>query len=156
MRVAPRAPTTAGRRPSPCLAAMTIEKLKPETMPPTHGWPQVTIATGTRLVFTSGQVGQDADEKMVAGPDDYAGQMRQAMLNAYAGIAAAGGGPEDVVRLMIYVVDPTPANLEQVYAGFGNALGEVGAKPSGMTLIGVSGLSDLDHKVEVDMTAVLG
>ncbi|GAA1948917.1 RidA family protein [Nocardioides panacihumi] len=134
---------------------MTTEKLKPETMPPTHGWPQVTVATGSRIVFTSGQVAQDAAERMVAGRDDYEGQMLQSMLNGYAGIAAAGGGPADVVRLMIYVVDPTPANLEQVYAGFGKALAEVGARPSTMTLIGVSGLSDPDHVVEIDMTAVL-
>ena len=134
---------------------MTIEKLRPDTMPPTHGWPQVTVATGTKLVFTSGQVGQDTDEQMAAGPDDYEGQMHRSMLNAFAGITAAGGHPQDVVRLMIYVVDPTPANLARVYAGFGKALADVGCKPSGMTLIGVSGLSDPDHKVEVDMTAVL-
>ncbi|GAA3649463.1 RidA family protein [Nocardioides ginsengisoli] len=134
---------------------MTIQKMWPDTMPPTHGWPQVTVATGSKLVFTSGQVAQDTDEKMVAGPDDYEGQTYQSMINGYAGIAAAGGTPRDVVRLMIYVVDPTPENLEQAYAGFGRALADVGAKPSGMTLIGVSGLSDPTHKVEIDMTAVL-
>ncbi|WP_185736095.1 RidA family protein [Nocardioides sp. LS1] len=134
---------------------MTTQKLLPETMPPTHGWPQVTVATGSRIVFTSGQVAQDTSEEMVAGPDDYKGQMLQAMLNGYAGIAAAGGTPQDVVRLMIYVVDPTPETLEQVYAGFGKALAKVGADPATMTLIGVAGLSDPTHKVEVDLTAVL-
>ena len=134
---------------------MTTQKLLPETMPPTHGWPQVTVATGSRMVFTSGQVAQDTSEQMVAGPDDYKGQMLQAMLNGYAGVAAAGGTPEDVVRLMIYVVDPTPEKLEQVYAGFGKALAQLGTKPATMTLIGVSGLSDPTHKVEVDLTAVL-
>jgi hypothetical protein len=34
-------------------------------------------------------------------------------------------------------------------------LAGAGCKPSGMTLLGVSGLSDPDHKVEVDMTVVL-
>lgn len=134
---------------------MTIEKMWPDTMPPTHGWPQVTVATGSKLVFTSGQVGQDTDEKMVAARDDYEGQMYQSMMNGYAGITAAGGQPSDVVRLMIYVVDPTPENLEKVYAGFGRALKDVGTKPAGMTLIGVSGLSDPEHSVEIDMTAVL-
>ena len=135
---------------------MTIEKLKPETMPPTHGWPQVMIATGQRLVFTSGQVGQGTDEQALAGPEDYEGQMYHALLNGYAGITAAGATSADVVRLMIYVVDPTPAHLEQVYAGFGKALAELGARPPAMTLIGVTGLSEPEYKVEIDMTAVAG
>jgi len=100
-------------------------------------------------------VALNTDEKLVADRTDYEAQTYQSILNGYAGIAAAGGQPTDVVRLMIYVVDPTPDNLEKVYAGYGKALAELAAKPSAMTLIGVSGLSDPDHTVEVDLTAVL-
>ncbi|GAB2459256.1 RidA family protein [Jatrophihabitans fulvus] len=134
---------------------MTIEKLKPDTMPPTHGYPQATVATGSRMVFTSGQVGMGLDEKMVAGGDDYAALMKQAVLNGYAAVTAAGGTPSDVVRLMIYVVDPTPAKLEQVYAGYGEAMQTLGARPSAMTLIGVTALSEPEYFVEIDITAVL-
>ena len=144
---------TSGRRGT--VGAMTIHKIKPDTMPPTHGYPQVIVATGTKLVFTSGQVALNTDEKLVANRTDHEGQTYQSVLNGYAGIAASGGQPTDVVRLMIYVVDPTPDNLEKVYAGYGKALAELAAKPSAMTLIGVSGLSDPDHTVEIDLTAVL-
>ena len=124
-------------------------------MPSTHGYPQVMVATGAKLVFTSGQVALDAEEKLVANRTDYEGQTYQSVLNGYAGIAAAGGQPADAVRIMLYVVDPTSDNLEKVYAGYGRALEALAARPSTMTLIGVSGLSDPDHVVEVDLTAVL-
>lgn len=131
---------------------MAIQKFNPDTLPKPHGYAQVIVGTG-KLVFTSGQVGIDIDEKLVGA--DYRSQARQTAANVYAALAAAGAEAKDMVRLMLYVVDTSEENLEQVYIGLGEAAAEVGAKATTMTLIGVAGLSVPGAVVEMDATAVL-
>jgi enamine deaminase RidA (YjgF/YER057c/UK114 family) len=134
---------------------MTIQKINAETLPKPHGFAHAIVATGTKTVYTSGVVGIDADENLAGGDRDYRAQAHQATKNAYAALAAAGAAPPDVVRLMLYVVDPTQDNLEEVYAGFGAAVGEGGGKSTAMTLIGITGLSIPGAVVEIDATAVI-
>lgn len=132
---------------------MSLQKINPETLARPHGFAHVMVATGTKIVFTSGQVGIDADEKPVG--TDHRSQARQAAANVYDAVAAAGAKPTDIARLMVYVVDATDANLEEVYAGLGEAGQAAGAKAAAMSLIGVTRLSDPSWLVELDATAVL-
>lgn len=131
---------------------MSLEKVFPDALARPHGYVHAIVATGNRLIVTSGQVGRNSDDELVGG--DHRSQTRQAAENVYAAITAAGATPADIVRLMIYVVDPTEANLEAVYAGLGEAAAAAGAKSTTMTLLGVSALSDPSFKVEIDATAV--
>ncbi|NBE49993.1 RidA family protein [Streptomyces boluensis] len=132
---------------------MTIEKINPDTIAPPHGHAQVVVATGSKLVFASGQVGIDKDEKLVG--DDYRSQGHRAALNAYAAISASGATPADIVRLTVYVVDPAQKNLEELYAGLGAAAKEAGAKTTAMSLIGITGLSMPGAFVEIEATAII-
>ncbi|MEU0403843.1 RidA family protein [Streptomyces sp. NPDC006197] len=132
---------------------MALHKINPDTLARPHGFAQIMVGTGSKIVVTSGQVGVDKDHKLVG--SDYRSQARQAAENVYLAIAAAGGTPADIARLMLYVVDASPANLEEVYAGLGEAGAVAGGKATTMTLIGVMALSDPAWLVEMDATAIL-
>ncbi|GAB3680938.1 RidA family protein [Saccharopolyspora tripterygii] len=132
---------------------MPHEKINPDALARPHGFAHVVVATGSRTVVTSGQVGVDADGKLVG--TDYRSQARRAAECIYAAVAAAGGTPTDIVRLMLYVVDPTESNLNDLYQGLGEAAREAGAGRTVMTLIGVTALSEPGWLVEMDATAIL-
>jgi enamine deaminase RidA (YjgF/YER057c/UK114 family) len=59
---------------------MPVELLNPEGLPKPDVYRQVAVATGSRLVFVSGQVARDADGNAV-GTGDLAAQVEQAMRN---------------------------------------------------------------------------
>ena len=120
-----------------------------------HGFHHAVSATGTRTVYTSGQVGADREGKVVGEGTDYRAQGYQATLNLHAELRAAGAGPGDVVKYTMYVVNPTEENLNEVYRGIGRASKELGATPTGTTLVGVTALSVAGAVYEVDAIAVV-
>lgn len=134
---------------------MATQRVNPDTLAEAHGFAHTLVATGSKLVFTSGQVSIDADGNLIGEGPDYRAQGRQAAANIYAALAAGGASPSDMVRLMIYVVDPADEHLEQLYAGLGEAAREVGAKATATTLIGVTALSEKGAVVELDATALV-
>ena len=133
---------------------MTIEKINPETLPPPHGHTQTIVATGTRFVFTSGQVSVDVAENLIGAGPDYEAQGYTAVTNAYEAVIASGASAADVVRMTLYVVDPSEANLEKLYDGIGRAMKDAKGKLTAMTLVGITGLTKPGTVVEVEMTAV--
>ncbi len=133
---------------------MTIEKIKPEALPPAHGFAHAVVATGTRFVVTSGQTPVDARGDLVGAGPDYRAQAYQAAKNVYTAIAAAGASAADIVRLTIFVVDAADENLELLYAGLGEAGGEAGARATATTLVGVSQIAVPGAVVEIEATAI--
>jgi enamine deaminase RidA (YjgF/YER057c/UK114 family) len=69
-----------------------------------HGFSQVVIASGRKMVFISGQTAWDAGKKIVGG-DSVLEQARQAFRNLETAMEAAGGTLKDIAALRIYVVD---------------------------------------------------
>lgn len=132
---------------------MALKRIDPETLARPHGFAHVVIAEGSQIVYTSGQVGIDTKYNLAG--SDYRSQARRAAENVYAAIAAAGGAPANIVRLMVYVVDASENHLEAVYEGLGEAGAAAGARSTAMTLIGVTALSEPGWLLEIDATAVL-
>jgi len=85
---------------------MPNEYVNPNSLFPSlpHGFSQVVIATGRKMVFVSGQTAWDA-RKTIGGGDSVLEQARQAFRNLERAMEAAGGTLKDVVALRIYVVD---------------------------------------------------
>jgi len=83
---------------------MTLHCINPEDLPVPQTYSQVVIATGSRLVFISGQEPEDLDGKLV-GRGDLATQARQVFTNLGRALAAAGAAPAQVARITIYVVN---------------------------------------------------
>jgi enamine deaminase RidA (YjgF/YER057c/UK114 family) len=83
---------------------MTIECINPDDLPTPATYTQVVVATGSKLVFISGQEPEDIQGKLV-GRGDLAVQARQVFGNLGRALAAAGARPEQVTKITIYVVD---------------------------------------------------
>ncbi|MGC2625189.1 MAG: RidA family protein, partial [Candidatus Udaeobacter sp.] len=117
-----------------------------------HGFSQVVVASGRKMVFISGQTAWDA-EKNIGGGDSVLEQARQAFRNLETAMAAAGGTLEDVVALRIYVVDYQAESGTAV----GTALREFFSpeNPRASTWLGVSALADPEFLIEIEATAVL-
>ncbi len=81
-----------------------VTRLDPPTLPSPPGYSQVTLAPPGTLVVISGQVALDQRGNLV-GPGDPVAQTRQAFSNLLAALAAAGAGPQHVLKLTTYVTD---------------------------------------------------
>ncbi|MFC6011094.1 RidA family protein [Nocardia lasii] len=134
---------------------MTVELVNPAGLPAPEVYRQLSIATGTRLVFLAGQVARDADGNPV-GAGDFAAQVEQAYLNIGTALAGIGGSFDDVAKLTIYVVDWGPEKYPLLGEGVARAAAKLGVDPvKPITLIGVAALGEPDLLVEVEATAVL-
>src|ERR1700735_257115 len=83
---------------------MTLECINPKDLPTPQTYTQVVVATGSKMVFVSGQEPEDLHGKLV-GPGDLATQARQVFGNLGRALAAAGARPAQVTRITIYVVN---------------------------------------------------
>lgn len=110
------------------------------------------IAARGELVFVAGQVGWDAEERLVS--DAFVPQFAQALENVRAVLEAAGAKPEHLARVTVYVTDRSAyrRELAAMGAAWRRALGRV--YPA-MTLVEVAALLEEGALVEVEATAVV-
>ena len=134
---------------------MTITLTNPQGLPKVDFHRQVSIATGSKLVFMAGQVAWDADGALV-GEGDLAAQVEQCYLNVGAALAEVGGSFDDIAKLTIYVADWTVDKMPLVQQGRARACAKLGVDALAPgTLIGVAALFVPEHLVEVEAIAVL-
>ncbi|MGW5611708.1 RidA family protein [Streptomyces sp. NPDC003753] len=135
---------------------MAITLVNPSGLPEIDVYRQVSIATGSRLVFIAGQVSWDA-EGITVGEGDLAAQVEQCYLNIGTALAEAGGSFDDVAKLTFYVVDRTPDKMPPLLEGISRAAAKLGITPvPPATLLGVAALDVPDHLVEIEATAIPG
>ncbi|GAA3720518.1 RidA family protein [Nonomuraea antimicrobica] len=134
---------------------MTVTLVNPDGLPKPDVYRQLSIATGSKLVFLAGQVARDAAGRRV-GEGDLAAQVEQAYLNIGTALAGVGGSFDDVAKLTVYVVDWTPDKMPLLGEGVARAAAKLGIDPvKPITLLGVAALGEPDLLVEVEATAVL-
>lgn len=112
----------------------------------------VMTESGARLLFIAGQIGWNEQQKIVS--DDFVDQFDRALTNVIAVVSEAGGRPEQIARLVIYVTN------KQEYEERRRAIGEryrarMGKHFPAMVLVEVKGLLDNKAKVEIEGIAVL-
>ena len=133
---------------------MPKECINPNNLFPSlpHGFSQIVVASGKKMVFISGQTAWD-ESKNIAGRDSVLEQARQAFRNLEKAMEAVGGTLKDVVALRIYVVDYQAESGTAV----GTALRECfsSENPPASTWIGVAALADPEFLIEIEATAVL-
>ncbi len=128
-----------------------MEFLQPEGWQRPRGYANGIAARG-RMVFVSGMIGWDAQEQFHS--DDFAAQVRQALLNVVAVLAEAGAGPEHIVRMTWYVVDKK--EYVASYPAIGVAYREIiGRHFPTMSAVQVAALIEDRAKVEIEVTAVV-
>jgi len=128
-----------------------MEFLQPPGWARPRGYSNGIAATG-KTVCVSGMIGWDGDG--VFHTDDFAGQVRQALLNVVAVLAEAGGRPEHIVRMTWYVVDRN--EYKAAYKEIGAAYRAViGLHFPAMTAVQVVALIEERARVEIEVTAVV-
>ena len=81
---------------------MTLNRINPPELPRPSGFAHAVAGTG-RTVFLAGQTAQDAAGRIV--PGDVVAQFERALANLLTALRAAGGEPEQLAALTIYIVD---------------------------------------------------
>jgi enamine deaminase RidA (YjgF/YER057c/UK114 family) len=134
---------------------MPVNVMNPDGLPKPDMYRQVSVATGTRLVFIAGQVARDADGGPV-GVGDLAAQTDQAFRNVAIAVESAGGRFADIAKLNVYVVDWSPEKMAALGEGAMRAAATADVDPlKPITLIGVTSLGEPDLLIEIEATAVL-
>jgi enamine deaminase RidA (YjgF/YER057c/UK114 family) len=115
------------------------------------GYANGIVAEG-RLVFVAGQIGWDAEQRLVSA--NLAEQTEQALKNIIAVLNEADAAAEHVVRMTWYVTDKRAYAESQ--ADIGRAYRAVmGTHFPVMTLVEVADLLEDGALVEIEVTAVL-
>jgi enamine deaminase RidA (YjgF/YER057c/UK114 family) len=130
---------------------MTLELINPDGLATPQSYTHVVAATGSRLLFVSGQVAEDVEGDLV-GAGDLAAQARLAFANVGRALAAGGARPDRVARITIYVVGLRPEHLAAISEARTAVFGE--HKPAD-TLLGVATLAEPGRLIEVEAIAVL-
>ncbi len=119
--------------------------------PAPKGYVNGMIGEG-RTLFVAGQVGWN--ERCEFESNDFADQFAKTLDNVLTVVRAAGGKPEHVARMTVYVTD-----LE-AYRNSLKKLGPIWRERFGrhypaMALVGVAGLVEIGALCEIEATAVL-
>lgn len=134
---------------------MPITLMNPEGLSKVDIYHQMSVATGSKLVFIAGQVALDADGNTV-GKGDFTAQVEQCYLNVGTALAEVGATFDDVAKFTVYLVDWTPDKMPSFVEGVARASAKLGVTPAApLTGIGVAALAEPDLLVEVEATAVL-
>jgi enamine deaminase RidA (YjgF/YER057c/UK114 family) len=128
-----------------------MEVLQPPDWARPKGYANGIAASGT-MVFVSGMVGWDEQGQFRT--DDFAGQVRQALINVLAVLNEAGAKPEHIVRMTWYVID------KKEYVAAYKQIGEIyreliGRHFPAMTALQVAALVEDRARVEIEVTAVI-
>jgi enamine deaminase RidA (YjgF/YER057c/UK114 family) len=134
-------------------AVMTVQRVNPDGLGRPSGFSHAVVAPAGRMVFLAGQLGVGPSGKVVSG--GVVAQFEQALANLLAALAAAGGRPEDLTSLTIYLLDV------EDYQAHGSQIGTVWRRLAGtqypaMAGVGVTRLWDPEALVEIQGTAVVG
>ncbi|MER6445375.1 RidA family protein [Streptomyces venezuelae] len=134
---------------------MPITLVNPVGLPEIDAYRQVSVATGSKLVFVAGQVAWDADGVTI-GEGDLAAQVERCYLNVSTALAEVGASFDDVAKLTVYVVDWTPDKMPLLMEGITRAATTLGVTPTPpASLLGVATLDVPEHLVEIEATAVI-
>lgn len=122
----------------------------PPGLPPTRGYSHlVEVPAGSRFIVLAGQVPLDSAGRLVGGTD-FRAQTAQVFENIGRGLAAAGAGFKDIVKVNYYLLDVANlAALREVRDRYFDP-----AAPPASTLVQVAALFRPDVLVEIEVTAV--
>jgi enamine deaminase RidA (YjgF/YER057c/UK114 family) len=132
---------------------MSFEFINPESLGSPRGYSNGVLApAGGRLLFIAGQIGWDERQQIVS--PDFVRQFDRALANLLAVVEAAGGQPESIARLVVYVTD------KNEYCRRTREVGEswrarMGRHFPAMALVEVKSLLEEDAQVEIEGIAVI-
>ena len=125
--------------------------LQPEGWAAPRGYANGVAARGS-TIYVAGQIGWNAQCAFES--DDFVDQVRQALANVVAVLAAGGAAPAHLVRMTWYVTD------KREYLARGREIGRVfreliGDYAIAMSAVEVKALMEDRARVEIEATAVI-
>jgi enamine deaminase RidA (YjgF/YER057c/UK114 family) len=127
--------------------------INPESLGAPRGYSNgVLVESGGRLLFVAGQIAWDEQQQIVSG--DLVEQFDRALANVITVVSEAGGRPETIARLIIYVTDKNEYRdrMKEIGARYRARMGQ---HFPAMVLVEVKSLLDDAAKIEIESTAVL-
>jgi enamine deaminase RidA (YjgF/YER057c/UK114 family) len=126
--------------------------VNPETLEPPTGYSHAVVAAPGQTVYLGGQTGTRADGALVG--EGLLDQFDQASANVLEALAAAGGRPEHLVSMLIFVTDI--GNYREARRELGVIYRKhFGSHYPAAALLEVSALFDRGAKVELVCVAVV-
>jgi enamine deaminase RidA (YjgF/YER057c/UK114 family) len=130
-----------------------VDLLSPDGLVKNPAFSNVAVVSGqVKTIYIGGQDSVTADGEIV-GKGDLAAQTTQILANIRTALAAAGAGPEHVVKWNLFIVEGQ--DVRQGYEAFQRAWGERTTPPPLITAAFVSALAHPDFLVEMDAIAVV-
>lgn len=130
-----------------------VELLSPDGLVKNPAFSNVAVVSGqVRTIYVGGQDAVTADGEIV-GKGDLAAQTAQVLANVETALAAAGAGPEHVVKWNLFVVEGQ--DLRKGFEAFQRVWGDRTTAPPLITGAFVSALAHPDFLVEMDAIAVV-
>jgi enamine deaminase RidA (YjgF/YER057c/UK114 family) len=127
--------------------------INPESLGAPRGYANgVLVEPGGRLLFVAGQIAWDEQQQIVS--KDLVEQFDRALANVIAVVGEAGGRPESIARLTIYVTDKIEYRdrMKEIGASYRARMGK---HFPAMVLVEVRSLLDDSAQIEIEGTAVL-
>ncbi len=132
---------------------MTFQIINPESLGAPKGWNNGLLApAGGRVLFVAGQDARDASGNVTA--TGIVDQFAQVFDNLLTVVREAGGKPEHIGRMTIYVTDLEAyvTNLKLIGEAYRKRMGR---HYPAMALVEVKALMESNALIEVEATAVL-
>ncbi|MGY0230454.1 RidA family protein [Longispora urticae] len=128
-----------------------MKRVNPAELAAPSGFAHAVVGTGT-MVFLAGQTALDQEGRIV--PGGIVEQFEQALGNLLTALAAAGGRPDQLAKVTIYIVDV------EDYRAHARDIGRVWKRLAGQEYpaaagIGIARLWDAEALVEIEGIAVL-
>ncbi|MQA03313.1 MAG: RidA family protein [Streptosporangiales bacterium] len=128
-----------------------MQRVNPGELARPTGFSHAVVAEG-RTVFLAGQTALDENGVIVG--DDVVAQFERALGNLIIALRAAGGRPDQLASLTVYIVDVDDYRARRKEIG-GVWRRLVGGDYPAMAAVGVTRLWDVEAMVEVQGFAVL-
>jgi len=132
---------------------VTYEAINPEELGEPRGWTNGMLAPANgRILFVAGQDAAERDGSVTE--DDFVEQFSIALHKAVTVVREAGGGPEDIGRLTLFVTDVAEyrARRGEIKEAWRSHMGR---HYPAMALVQVQALVDPRAKIELEATAII-
>lgn len=131
---------------------MSLRFINPESLGAPRGYANGVLTSGGSLLFIAGQVAWNKEQHIVS--DDLVEQFDRALENLITIVTEAGGQPEQIARLTIYVIDKDEYKQRMKEIGE-RYRARLGKHFPAMVLVEVKSLLEDGAKVEIEGVAVL-
>lgn len=128
-----------------------IERVNPPELGTPRGFSHAVVGTG-KMVLLAGQTALNPEGRIVG--EDVVEQFEQALSSLLTSLRAAGGTPEDLASLTVYIVDMDDYKARSRDIG-GVWKRLIGSHYPAMAGVGVSRLWDIEALIEVQGVAIL-